>query len=71
MQPEKNGSRKNTKHILEASFRLFAENGIEQVTMTDIAEASKCRKNDTLFRYFPSKTELVIAISTWKWKEYE
>ncbi|MCR5600661.1 MAG: TetR/AcrR family transcriptional regulator [Ruminococcus sp.] len=57
------------QHILEAGFRLFAENGIEQVTMTDIAEASKVGRM-TLFRYFPSKTELVIAISTWKWKEY-
>ena len=57
------------QHILEAGFRLFAEKGIEQVTMTDIAEASKVGRM-TLFRYFPSKTELVIAISTWKWKEY-
>ena len=24
----------------------------------------------TLFRYFPSKTELVVAISTYKWKEF-
>ena len=57
------------QHILEAGFRLFAEKGIEQVTMTDIAEASKVGRM-TLFRYFPSKTELVIAISTWKWKDY-
>lgn len=57
------------QHILEVGFRLFAENGIEQMTMTDIAEASKVGRM-TLFRYFPSKTELVIAISTWKWKEY-
>ena len=57
------------QHILEVGFRLFAENGIEQMTMTDIAEASKVGRMP-LFRYFPSKTELVIAISTWKWKEY-
>ena len=57
------------QHILEVGFRLFAENGIEQMTMTDIAEASRVGRM-TLFRYFPSKTELVIAISTWKWKEY-
>lgn len=57
------------QHILEVGFRLFAEKGIEQVTMTDIAEASKVGRM-TLFRYFPSKTELVIALSTWKWKEY-
>ena len=57
------------QHILEVGFRLFAENGIEQMTMTDIAEASEVGRM-TLFRYFSSKTELVIAISTWKWKEY-
>ena len=27
-------------HILEVGFRMFAENGIEQVTMTELAEAS-------------------------------
>ena len=55
--------------ILEVGFKNFAEKGIEQVTMTEIAEASDVGRM-TLFRYFPSKTELVIAISTWKWKEY-
>ena len=55
--------------ILEVGFKNFAEKGIEQVTMTEIAEASDVGRM-TLLRYFPSKTELVIAISTWKWKEY-
>lgn len=56
-------------HILEVAFKLFAEKGIELVTMTEIAEASDVSRA-SLFLYFPSKTELVIAISTWKWKEY-
>ena len=56
-------------HIIEVAFKMFAEKGIEQVTMTDIAELSEVGRM-TVFRYFPSKTDLVIAISTWKWKEY-
>ena len=56
-------------HILEVGFTMFAENGIEQVTMTDLAQASDVGRM-TVFRYFPSKTDLAIAISTNKWKEY-
>ena len=37
--------------------------------MTELAEASEVGRM-TLFRYFPSKTELVVAISTYKWKEF-
>lgn len=39
------------------------------MTMTEVAEAGKVSRAN-LFLYFPSKTELVVAISTWKWKEY-
>ena len=56
-------------NILEVGFRMFAEKGIEQVTMTELAEASEVGRM-TVFRYFPSKTELVVAISTYKWKEF-
>lgn len=31
---------KKYNHILEVAFKLFAEKGIELVTMTEIAEAS-------------------------------
>lgn len=56
-------------HTLEVGFKLFAERGIELVTMTEVADTSDISRA-SLFLYFPSKTELVIAISTWKWKEY-
>lgn len=56
-------------HFLEKGFKLFADKGIEQVTMQEIAEASEVGRA-TMFRYFPTKTELVVAIGTWKWKEY-
>lgn len=55
--------------ILEAGYTLFSERGIDLVTMTEVADASGVGRM-TAFRYFPSKTELVIAIYIWKWKEY-
>ena len=57
------------QRILEEGFRLFSERGIELVTMPEVAAASGVGRA-TLFRYFPSKSELVIAIGTWKWEEY-
>ena len=55
------------KRMLEAGFNLFSERGIEQVTMPEVAQASSVGRA-TLFRYFPSKMELVIAIGVWKWE---
>ena len=57
------------EHILEEGFRLFSRKGIETVTMPEVAQASGVSRA-TLYRYFPDKTELVMAISTWKWEEY-
>lgn len=56
-------------HILDAGFKLFAEKGIEPVIMNDVAKVCNVGRA-TLFRYFPTKTELVIAIATWKWNEF-
>ena len=53
------------RRAMEFGFRLFAERGIDQVTMLDIAEDSGVGR-PSLYRYFSSKTELVIAIGTWK-----
>ena len=62
---------KQEKHqrIMEAGFGLFSQRGIEQVAMPEVAEASGVSRM-TLFRYFPSKAELVIAIGAWKWHEF-
>lgn len=55
--------------ILEEGFKLYAERGIELVTFPEIADASLVGRA-TIFRYFNSKLELVVAIATWKWEEY-
>lgn len=57
------------RRMMENGFRMFAENGIESVNLPDIAIASGVGRA-TIFRYFPSKLDLVIAIGTWKWEEY-
>ena len=57
------------QRILEAGFSLFSERGIDNVTMAEVADAGEVGRT-TAFRYFPSKTELVIAIATRKWKDF-
>ena len=57
------------QHILETAFHLFTEKGIELVTMPEIAQTSGVGRA-TLFRYFPTKLDLVIMVGTWKWDEY-
>ena len=55
--------------ILEIGFKLFAERSISAVKMIDVAKVSEVGEI-TLYRYFPTKTELVIAIATRKWQEF-
>lgn len=57
------------QRILETGFRLFAEKTIEKVKMTDVAEAGGIGVA-TIYRYYPTKTALVLAISTWAWEEH-
>lgn len=53
---------------LEIAFDLFSKKAIEAVNMTDIADAAHMGVA-SLYRYFGTKQELVIQLSTWKWKE--
>ena len=55
-------SERNRK-ILETAFRIFVERKIEPVSMGEIAEAAKIGRA-SLFRYYPNKLELVIAVCT-------
>ncbi len=57
------------KRMLETGFRVFAEKGIDAVSMQDIATA--CHLGiATLYRYFNTKLAFVIAIGAKKWEEY-
>ena len=48
------------EHIIKVARRLFAQKGIENITMSDIAaEANRSRR--TVYTYFQSKEELLEA----------
>jgi len=55
--------------IMEEGFKLYAEHGIEPVTLPEVADASIVGRA-TIFRYFNNKLEFVIAMAAWKWEEY-
>lgn len=57
------------RRIIDTAFRVFVERKIEGVSMAEIAEAAGVGRA-TLFRCYPSKMELVIAVCGTKWKEY-
>lgn len=57
------------QRAMESAFRLFSEKGIDLVTMPDISADSGVGRS-SLYRYFSTKTDLVIAVGTWKWNEY-
>ncbi len=71
VNPELNDLQKEVtrQRILETGYRLFAEKNIERVKMTDVAEAGGIGVA-TVYRYYPTKTALVLAISTWTWEKY-
>lgn len=55
--------------VIETAFKLFAENRIEPVTMTVVA--NNCNMGvASIYRYFGTKKELVIAVAAKKWREY-
>ncbi|MBR5337612.1 MAG: TetR/AcrR family transcriptional regulator [Lachnospiraceae bacterium] len=57
------------ERMLAEGYRLFAERGIEAVSMTDIASASEVGIA-TLYRYYNTKLSLVLAIGARKWEEF-
>ena len=57
------------QRILEEAYRLFSEKSIEGVTMPEVAEASGVGRA-TVYRYSPTKLDLVVAIGTQTWDEY-
>jgi len=60
---------KKRQRILEEGFALFSERGIGQVTMPEVAQVCGISRA-TLYRYYETKLDLVIAIGAWKWDEY-
>jgi len=55
--------------MLKEGFRLFSQKGIDSVSMQEVAKACKLGVA-TLYRYYKTKLDLVLAIGTREWKEY-
>lgn len=52
---------KTKKQLVDVARQLFAENGVEDTTMNDIAVASK-KGRRTLYTYFKSKEDIYFAV---------
>lgn len=57
-------------HILNCSFKLFSKDGIESVTMNEIAANSEIGVA-SLYRYFVTKEDLSIQVAIHAWKTME
>ena len=69
MQKSISSKEMRRKAIIDTAFQIFVEQKIEAVSMGEIANAAGVGRA-TLFRYYPNKLELVIAVCAAKWKEY-
>ncbi len=57
------------QNILETAFSVFAEKGIDTVSMNEIAEACGI-SYATLYRNYGTKAELVLAVNSRIWNDY-
>ena len=57
------------QRIMEKGFELFAERGIEDVKVSEVAKAAGVDRS-LVYIYFPSKLDLVIAISAHVWGKF-
>lgn len=56
------GKNKRMKSIIEAAGKVFSEKGFEKTTMQDIANEENIGVA-TVFRYFPKKDDLIVAVA--------
>ena len=54
------------RHFLEKAYELFTRKNIESVSMIEVAR--ECGYGTmTLYRYFSTKPQLVVAVAAWIW----
>ena len=56
------------RRIIDKGFEMFSNRGIDLVSVDEIAGACGMTRA-TIYRYYPSKLDLVIEIGAVKWKE--
>jgi len=57
------------RRIMDAAFGLFSDRGIIPVTISDVAQVSGVSRA-TVFRYFATKLDLVMAVAASGWEDY-
>ena len=65
---ENTGARRN--ELLQKGYELFSTKSIEAIGMRDVAKAVGCG-SVSAYRYYGSKPEFVVAVATWKWKQFQ
>lgn len=60
-RPSRSDAVKNREQILKTACDLIADRGVDQVTMSAVADAAGVGKG-TLYRHFSSKTDLLEAL---------
>ena len=66
MRLDKDEMRIRREKIIEVAFQMFCEQGIEQVSMGQIAKQSGVGKR-TMYRYFNNKMCLIIDVLVHQW----
>ena len=56
------------RDFLSKAYELFAKKNIESVTMVEVARESGYGTM-TLYRYFKTKPQLVVAVGAWIWEQ--
>ena len=69
--PEKDKLQKEEtrRKILEGGFRIFSQRPADSITMTAAAQEMGIGVA-TLYRYYRTKPELLLAISAWAWERH-
>ena len=65
---ENTGARR--KELLEKGYELFSTKSIESIGMRDVAKAVGCGST-SVYRYYGSKPDFVVAVATWKWGQFQ
>ncbi len=55
--------------LMQSGFRLFADKGIETITMPEVGQLAGVPRA-TLYRYYSNKLDLVISVGAWVWNDY-